>query len=241
VKTSASSSTRARVGGLADDAAAACGIFRSGCAAVERSGLSRSWRKAEEEQFARAGDLFGKMTNTLQLRILVVDDEALIRWSLCELLRLHGHTVLEAASASDARAAIDDATPAFNVVLLDCRLPDSHDLTLLEEIRWRMPESAVGLMTAYLAWRVLSSAASPRTAPSRSADSRGCGRAAPLVRPRTSHPFPRRASTTEIVLETSDPPATHGGASVLLRRRPPDALTSLQSPQRWPFGGPTTH
>ena len=105
------------------------------------------------------------MTNTLQLRILVVDDEALIRWSLCELLRLHGHTVLEAASASDARAAIDDATPAFDVVLLDCRLPDSNDLTLLEEIRRRMPESAVGLMTAYVAWRVLSSAASPGRLP----------------------------------------------------------------------------
>ena len=87
------------------------------------------------------------MTSTL-LRILVVDDEALIRWSVSELLRLHGHTVLEAASASDARAAID-ATPAFDVVLLDDRLPDSADLKLLEEIRRRMPESAVVLMTGY--------------------------------------------------------------------------------------------
>jgi hypothetical protein len=34
------------------------------------------------------------------------------------MLRLHGHTVLETASASSARAAIDDATPTFDVVLL---------------------------------------------------------------------------------------------------------------------------
>jgi DNA-binding NtrC family response regulator len=89
------------------------------------------------------------MTLTPQLRILIVDDEALIRWSLCELLRLHGHTVLEAASASAARAAIDDATPAFDVVLLDYRLPDSNDLKLLEDVRRRMPESAIVMMTAY--------------------------------------------------------------------------------------------
>ena len=49
------------------------------------------------------GDSFEKMTSSLQLRILVVDDEALIRWSLSESLRLHGHTVLEAASASDPK------------------------------------------------------------------------------------------------------------------------------------------
>jgi two-component system response regulator HydG len=83
-----------------------------------------------------------------QLRILVVDDEALIRWSLGELLRVNGHTVAEAASAGAARAAIDEST-AFDVVLLDYRLPDSNDLKLLEEIRRRMPESAVVLMTAF--------------------------------------------------------------------------------------------
>jgi DNA-binding NtrC family response regulator len=83
-----------------------------------------------------------------QLRILVVDDEALIRWSLCELLRLNGHTVAEAASAGTARAAIDQSA-AFDVVLLDYRLPDSNDLNLLEEIRRRMPGSAVVLMTAF--------------------------------------------------------------------------------------------
>lgn len=84
-----------------------------------------------------------------QLRILVVDDEALIRWSLSEVLRGHGHIVLEATSAMAARDAIEGSGPAIDVVLLDYRLPDSRDLTLLEDMRRRLPGSAVILMTAY--------------------------------------------------------------------------------------------
>jgi len=79
-------------------------------------------------------------------RILVVDDEMLLRWSLAEILRGGGHTVLEAASASEARKAMTDG---IDVVLLDLRLPDSTDLRLLEEVRSRMPHSTVIVMTAF--------------------------------------------------------------------------------------------
>ena len=103
----------------------------------------------QAEQSTSPGEVWVPMTTQQPLRILVVDDEALIRWSLCELLRLLGHTVVDAASACAARAAMDDATPPFDVVLLDYRLPDSNDLKLLEEIRLRMPGSAIVLMTAY--------------------------------------------------------------------------------------------
>ena len=82
------------------------------------------------------------------LRILVAEDEALLRWSISELLRRGGHTVVEAASASTVRDAMVAEEP-LDVVMLDFRLPDSADLRLLEEIRRRMPRSAVVLMTAY--------------------------------------------------------------------------------------------
>jgi DNA-binding NtrC family response regulator len=98
------------------------------------------------------------MTADQQLRLLVVDDEALMRWSLCELLRSNGHIVVEAASASAARAAIDQSALAFDVILLDYRLPDSEDLKLLEEIQRLMPGSAVILMTAYGSPEVVKSA-----------------------------------------------------------------------------------
>lgn len=83
------------------------------------------------------------------LRVLVVDDEALLLWSIAELLRQRGHTVLEATSASGARDIMSHAQEPIDVVLLDYRLPDSHDLQLLQDVRRRMPHSAVVLMTAY--------------------------------------------------------------------------------------------
>src|SRR5687767_7183600 len=62
--------------------------------------------------------------------VLVVDDEALIRWSLAEVLGERGYTVSEAGDARTAVAAIEGAIDPFDVVLLDYRLPDSADLRL---------------------------------------------------------------------------------------------------------------
>jgi DNA-binding NtrC family response regulator len=83
------------------------------------------------------------------LRVLVVEDEALIRWSIAETLANGGHTVLEASSASTAMQAITETNDPIDVVLLDYRLPDSNDLRLLASVRRLSPESAVVLMTAH--------------------------------------------------------------------------------------------
>jgi DNA-binding NtrC family response regulator len=81
-------------------------------------------------------------------RVLVVDDEPLIRWSLTQALQDGGFEVRQAASGADAvRCAMSD--DAFAVVLLDFRLPDSDSLTLLAQLRQLLPEAAVILMTAY--------------------------------------------------------------------------------------------
>jgi DNA-binding NtrC family response regulator len=80
------------------------------------------------------------------LRVLVVDDEPLIRWSLAQTLSDRGHVVVEAVDASTTRAALNHP---FDVVLLDYRLPDSNNLSLLASIRSRMPETPVILMTAF--------------------------------------------------------------------------------------------
>lgn len=83
------------------------------------------------------------------LRILVIDDEPLIRWSLAETLSDCGHEVVEAGDAVAALNAISSAPAPFDVVLLDLRLPDSTDLTLLSRVRRLTPETQVILMTAY--------------------------------------------------------------------------------------------
>ncbi len=82
------------------------------------------------------------------LRILVVDDELLIRWSLAETLSKSGHTVIEASDGATALRVLREQGPV-DVVLLDFRLPDSDDLTLLSNIRRLSPSSSVVMMTAY--------------------------------------------------------------------------------------------
>jgi DNA-binding NtrC family response regulator len=87
---------------------------------------------------------------SLFMNVLVVDDESLVRWSLAEILRRDGHTVVEARSAREARAALNrPGLERIDGVLLDLCLPDSTGLSLLEEVRSRCPASVVVLMTAY--------------------------------------------------------------------------------------------
>ena len=83
-----------------------------------------------------------------QLRVLVVDDEPLIRWSLAQTLEQSGHSVAEAGDAESAIRSVS-AGEEFDVVLLDYRLPDSNDLKLLASIRKLAPATAVIMMTAF--------------------------------------------------------------------------------------------
>ncbi|MGH9256377.1 MAG: response regulator [Vicinamibacterales bacterium] len=84
-----------------------------------------------------------------RLCVLVVEDETLIRWSIAETLAQKGHSVVEASNASGAVQALSDTSKPIDVVLLDHRLPDSNDLSLLRSIRCMRPDSAVVLMTAF--------------------------------------------------------------------------------------------
>jgi len=89
------------------------------------------------------------VVNNRPIRVLVVDDELLIRWSLAETLTEQGFIVTEASDAASARQAIADDAPPPDVVLLDFRLPDSNDLGLLATIRRDVPNAQVVLMTAF--------------------------------------------------------------------------------------------
>jgi DNA-binding NtrC family response regulator len=83
------------------------------------------------------------------LRVLIVDDEPLIRWSLSETLNDSGHVVKEAGNAESALRTLTAGPDPFDVVILDYHLPDSHDLALLSAIRLKAPHVAVIMMTAY--------------------------------------------------------------------------------------------
>ena len=84
-----------------------------------------------------------------RLRVLIVEDELLIRYAIAETLGLAGHTVIEADNGAAAVRALTNTTDPIDVVMLDYRLPDSNDLTLLAAIRRLSPQSGVILMTAH--------------------------------------------------------------------------------------------
>jgi DNA-binding NtrC family response regulator len=80
-------------------------------------------------------------------RILVVEDENLIRMSLAEELARAGYRVAAAETGAAGLARLD--AEEFDLVLLDYRLPDTNGLEVLREIAARRPETLVILMTAY--------------------------------------------------------------------------------------------
>ena len=87
--------------------------------------------------------------NSPALRVLVVEDERLIRWSIAETLAHAGHSVIEAEDGAAAIRALTYSTDAVNAIVLDFRLPDSNDLGLLGRIRQLSPQSVLILMTAF--------------------------------------------------------------------------------------------
>ena len=92
--------------------------------------------------FSNDADLFPR-------HVLVVDDEPLIRWSVCETLSDLGFVVEEAPDAESALRSVTTAALPFDVVVLDLRLPDMNDLSLLGTLRQLLPSAALILMTAF--------------------------------------------------------------------------------------------
>ena len=66
-------------------------------------------------------------------RILVVDDDFLIRESLSELLRLEGYEVDIAPGGQEALAALGSRT--YDLVFTDYRMPDMSGIEVLERLR----------------------------------------------------------------------------------------------------------
>ena len=83
------------------------------------------------------------MRNT---RILVVDDEHLIRWSLEQSLKKQGYEVVTAASGEDALKLVQEDAP--ELMLLDIQLPGMDGLEVLERVKEVDSEIIVVMVTA---------------------------------------------------------------------------------------------
>jgi two-component system response regulator AtoC len=83
-----------------------------------------------------------KQTET---KILVVDDEAAIRYALAEALRSWGYEPLQADSVTEAKKLFALEEPG--VALLDIDLPDGSGLDILEHIKEQQPEIVAIMIT----------------------------------------------------------------------------------------------
>ena len=79
-------------------------------------------------------------------RVLIVDDESLVRWSLVERLRADDREILEAGTAAEA---IERAATGVDLVLLDYKLPDDNGLSVLKRLRQIDPDTVVIMLTAH--------------------------------------------------------------------------------------------
>jgi two-component system response regulator PilR (NtrC family) len=80
-------------------------------------------------------------------RILVVDDEQIIRESLGFVLKKEGYQVEEAPNGKEALAK-QEARP-FDVVISDIEMPEMRGMELLEHITKRTPQTFVIMITAF--------------------------------------------------------------------------------------------
>ncbi len=88
-----------------------------------------------------------KSTAVPRGRILLADDESMIRESLAEVLGQEGYEVDTAADGTAALAAVDGND--YDVVITDLRMPGADGLAVLRRVRERAPRTLVLLVTAY--------------------------------------------------------------------------------------------
>lgn len=79
-------------------------------------------------------------------KVMIVDDDSTIRWTLAEALKMWGYEPIEAKTIQAALYVYEEELPA--AVLLDIDLPDGSGLQALREIKKNQPQAIVIMITA---------------------------------------------------------------------------------------------
>lgn len=80
-------------------------------------------------------------------KILVIDDEAIVRASCERVLSPEGYSVVVVPGGADALECL--SREHFDLVLSDLKMPDMDGLEVLRSIKERWPQTAVVLVTGY--------------------------------------------------------------------------------------------
>ena len=86
-------------------------------------------------------------TTLKDLKVLVIDDEDILAWSIENELKPLGADVARAGSLRQALEAVTQFNP--DVAITDLRLPDGNGLELLKKWRFERPDMPVILITAH--------------------------------------------------------------------------------------------
>jgi two-component system cell cycle sensor histidine kinase/response regulator CckA len=84
------------------------------------------------------------------VRILVVEDEDMVRQFAMRVLRERGYEVFGAKTARDALAVFEEQSGSFHVVFSDVVLPDINGLDLVRQLRPKQPQMRFLLTSGYM-------------------------------------------------------------------------------------------
>jgi len=82
-----------------------------------------------------------------KIRIMIVDDEMIVRQSLLTWFEKYGHEVETAASGLEALEKLEQKP--FQIMFVDIKMPGMDGLELLEKVKQEYPEILVVIITAY--------------------------------------------------------------------------------------------
>lgn len=85
----------------------------------------------------------------MQSRVLIVEDDEILRWLLTEVVTHLGHEVIECSNADEALAKLEDHHP-LRLVITDVCMPGHHDgLDLAKAIWAARPELPVIIVSGH--------------------------------------------------------------------------------------------
>lgn len=82
------------------------------------------------------------------MKILVVDDEQLVRWFLDRALRKGGHEVITASNISDAAAKLD--SEKIDILFIDLRMPEGNGAELIKKLSDKAQKPKIVVCSAFI-------------------------------------------------------------------------------------------
>jgi len=87
--------------------------------------------------------------SSIEIRMLVVDDEEDMRATLTDFIGKMGVNVRQAANLEEARRLLGNNADPFDLVVTDLRLPDGSGLDVVRAAHSRRPDTLVTIVTGY--------------------------------------------------------------------------------------------